>query len=308
MRSLSDIATKHAPKPPAGLVVARAQGDGEPEVVAHGEVRSGDVFELGSITKAVTGLLLADAVVRGEVALDTTLDELFAGARPLRLVDLATHTAGLPRLPLAMLRRAGLTNMTDPYEGTTVDELLADLDRVRIKRLRRHRYSNFGAALLGQALARRIGLPFAEALHVRVLAPLGVDEVWARDAPPVAQPHAKRGDPVPPWELGAYAPAGCLRGTAAGTLRLARACLDPPPAMAGAVDLALRHHASGVLMRPGLGWLESPAGKGQKMWWHNGATNGSRAFVGLVRATGVAVAVVANGARSMDAAGTAALS
>ena len=113
-------------------MLARRDPDGSVEVAGAGPVKHDGVFELGSITKAVTGLLLADAVVRGEVALDTRLEECLPGARP---------------------------------------------------RGRRMRYSNFGAALLGQALAARAGAPYDELVEERVLRPLGVGEVWARGAP-----------------------------------------------------------------------------------------------------------------------------
>jgi D-alanyl-D-alanine-carboxypeptidase/D-alanyl-D-alanine-endopeptidase len=304
---LADIAARFAPKPPAGIVVARARSDAPIEVAVSGPVEADGVFELGSVTKAVTGLLLADAVVRGEVALETTLDEVFDGARPLRLVDLATHTAGLPRLPLAMLRRAGFTNMTDPYAGTTVDQLLGDLAKVRVRRRGRRRYSNFGAALLGQALAARAGAPYEELVHCRILAPLGVTEVWAIGAPPVVQPHDKKGRPVPPWDLGAYAAAGSLRGTARGVLSLATACLSPPAPMADAVALALQPHARGRMLEPGLGWLRSPAGREHRMWWHSGGTHGSRSFVALVPETGAAAVALTNSPKSVDRAGQTAL-
>ena len=93
MSDLTELAARSAPKPPAGIVIARAR-DGAVEVAAAGPVEPDAVFELGSITKAVTGLLLADAMVRGEVRLDTTLDRCLPGARPLALGDLASHTAG----------------------------------------------------------------------------------------------------------------------------------------------------------------------------------------------------------------------
>jgi CubicO group peptidase (beta-lactamase class C family) len=293
-------AARHAPKPPAGIAIARLR-DGAIEVATAGPVAEDSVFELGSITKVVTGVLLADAVVRGEVALDTTLDACLDGARPLRLVDLATHTSGLPRVPFALLRRVGFTNTTDPYSATTVDELVADLAGVRVRR-RRVRYSNFGAALLGQALAARAGAPYEQLVEERVLRPLGVQEVWAHDAPPVVQPHDRRGRPVPPWDLGAYAPAGCLRGTVRGALALSTACLDPPAAMAEAVALALTPRAGGRTLQVGLGWLRSPAERGVRMWWHNGGTHGMRSFTGFVPEQRRAVAAVSNLARGVEGA------
>jgi serine-type D-Ala-D-Ala carboxypeptidase/endopeptidase len=299
---LAELAARRAPKPPAGLVLARRNRLGVVELATAGPVAQDAVFELGSITKAVTGLLLADAVVRGEVTLDTPLTDCLPGARPrapITLVELATHTAGLPRLPLAFLRRHGLTNMTSPYEASTVDELLGDLAAVRPRR-RRVRYSNFGAALLGQALAARAGEPYEALVHERVLGPLAVDEIWARAAPDVAQPHDRRGRPVPAWRLDAYAPAGCLRGTAPGALALALACLRPPAAMTETVALALTPHARRAGMDVGLGWMRTPAARDTQMWWHNGGTHGSRAFCGLVPATGVAVAAVTNSPKAPD--------
>ena len=119
MATLEDAIARRVPSPPAGIVAARLR-DGDIELAAAGPVTEDAVFELGSITKAVTGLLLADAVVRGEVALDTPLGDCLPGARALALGDLASHTAGLPRLPLAFLRRRGFFDLADPYAGTTV--------------------------------------------------------------------------------------------------------------------------------------------------------------------------------------------
>lgn len=264
-----------------------------------GPVRPDDVFELGSITKAVTGLLLADAVVRGEVTLETTLDECLPGARPLRLADLASHVSGLPRLPWPMVRR-GLRRRRDPYAATTLPEMLDDVAGVRLRRRRRPRYSNVGAALLGQAVAARAGGAYEDLVRERVLGPLGITGLWA-GSPPVAQPHDRRGRPVPAWTMGAYAPAGCLRGTVRGALALSTACLNPPAPMAAAVRLALTPRTGGFSVQFGLGWISSPLRRGSRMWWHNGGTGGSRAFTGFDPQTGVAVAAVANARGSVDA-------
>jgi CubicO group peptidase (beta-lactamase class C family) len=301
---LAALARRHAPKPPAGVVIARQRG-GAVEVASAGPIAADAVFELGSITKAVTGLLLADAVVRGEVELDTTLDACLPGARALALGALATHTAGLPRLPLALLRRVGFTNTTNPYSGTTVQELVDDLEHVRLRKPRR-RYSNFGAALLGQALAARAGAPYEQLVEQRVLRPLGIEEAWADGVTPVAQPHDRRGRPVEPWRLGAYAPAGCLRGSARGALAISTACIDPPPAMAEAVALALTPRAGNRMLEAGLGWLRSPAHRGARMWWHNGGTNGSRSFTAFIPEAGDAVAAVTNSPKAVEKAAKAA--
>ena len=125
MTGLQALADGAAAKPPAGLVLARRGAGGAIETVTAGPVDAGAVFELGSITKAVTGLLLADAAVRREVALDEPLAACLPGARPrapITLQELATHTAGLPRLPLGYLRRHAIRHRADPYARSTLPD------------------------------------------------------------------------------------------------------------------------------------------------------------------------------------------
>ena len=119
------VAGASLPGTGTGIVLARSVG-GEVEVATAGAVAEGESFELGSISKAVTGLLLADAVVRGEVTLETSLPELLPGAPDVTLGALADHTSGLPRVPWALLRRVGIRTTTDPYARTTIAELVDD--------------------------------------------------------------------------------------------------------------------------------------------------------------------------------------
>ena len=69
--------------------------------------------------------------------------------------------------------------------------------------------------------------------------------------------------------------------------------------MAAAVALALTpRKRRGPLQT---GWAGCAARRaGGRMWWHNGGTGGSRAFTGFVPEGGVAVAAVANAAKSPD--------
>jgi serine-type D-Ala-D-Ala carboxypeptidase/endopeptidase len=91
-------------------------------VAAEGPPVGADtVFEIGSVTKVFTSLLLAEAVRRGEVELGSPLRDLVpAGVRvpdrdgrQITLEQLATHTSGLPRSPLrwAAELRAALTGV-----------------------------------------------------------------------------------------------------------------------------------------------------------------------------------------------------
>jgi len=102
--------------------------------------------------------------------------------------------------------------------------------------------------------------------------------------------------------MGAYAPAGCLRGTARGTLALSIASMDPPASMAAAIALSLTPRRAGRALEAGLGWMRSAGTRGTRMWWHNGGTNGSRAFTGFIPERSQAFAAVTNSPRAMEGA------
>ncbi len=102
-------------KQSVGIVVGIIDANGQ-RVVAHGRLAKDDprpvdgdtVFEIGSVTKVFTALLLADMVERGAIRLDASVSQLLpqsvvmkraADGRPITLEHLATHMSGLPRLP-----------------------------------------------------------------------------------------------------------------------------------------------------------------------------------------------------------------
>lgn len=266
-------------------------------------------LELGSITKLFTGLLLADAVQRGELKLDDAVEAVLPDAltlrdstgAPLRWIDLATHRSGLPRLATNMAP----ADPADPY---------ADYDTAALWRfVRGHaatrprdavwEYSNLGYGLLGEALALRLGLPFEAALRHRVLRPLGLDGMALALAPqPAAAPtvpgHDTEGRPVPRWRFRAMAGAGALTGTIGEIARFARCVLglEPHP-LEAAVALATRRHAAGPgTAGMGLGWIIAPvpAPVGRTLLNHDGGTFGFSSSLWIDPAARLASAVVAN--------------
>lgn len=142
-------------------------------------------LEIGSISKALTGLLYADACSRGEVTPETTLGTLLPlpdkeiGA--ITLGSLSTHRSGLPRLPAGMnpLRRTVQmwTHGASPY-GETLEELLAQVRNTKL-RSPKVRYSNLGFQLLGHAVAQAAGQSFQTLLGDRLTRPLGLENTYA---------------------------------------------------------------------------------------------------------------------------------
>jgi CubicO group peptidase (beta-lactamase class C family) len=299
-----------------GMVVGVIEPDGR-RVVAHGSTGRGEgvgldgdtVFEIGSITKAFTALVLADMARRGEVALDdpaalylpegVTLPE--RGGRRITLTDLATHTSGLPRRPNNL-------TPTDPpnlYDGYTAQQLYACLASCELRHDigAAHLYSNLGTGLLGHLLARRAGVDFGTLVRERITGPLGMPDTGIALSPGqaarFATPHDQSLRPVSGFGLGVLAGAGALRSTGADLLTFLAALLgdsETSLAPALAVQLSVRRPTAGDDVQA-LGWRIS-----DEIVFHHGATRGHRCFLQFdpVRRAGVVVLTNTASARNDD--------
>ncbi|MFE4293228.1 serine hydrolase domain-containing protein [Streptomyces sp. NPDC056647] len=302
----------------AGLVVA-AYTAGETATLCRGFTdRTGTVpvtdrtrFELGSVTKTFTSLLLADLAVRGTVRLDDPL-----GARiPVRslprspvaaditLEHLATHTSGLPRLPPGLLRTALPSWTTNPYQAYPPDALLDSLAACRPRHTpgTRVRYSNFGVGLLGGLLTEQAASSYGALLRAHVLEPLALTDTTADAAEPQATGHW-HGRPRPPFLIPAMPAAGALRSSARDLLRYLRGLIAPhtttPPG--DPLNIALYEVTRARRRAPEgpelcLGWTRRVRpGPAPALYFHSGATRGFTAFIGFSQEPAVAVVALTN--------------
>lgn len=280
-------------------------------IIAHGtfaendkRVPNGDtLFEIGSVTKVFTALLLADAVQRGEVALDDPLSKHLPPEvkvpAAITLRHLATHTSALPRLPSNLAPKDG----NNPYADYTVAQLHEFLAGYALPRDpgTTYEYSNLGAGLLGQILARRAGTDYETLVRTRITAPLGMKSTGIKlsDAlqKRLAPGHDGQGRRVANWDLPTLAGAGALRSSANDMLQFLAATLrynSSPLSPAMSSLLASRRPTSAAGMDIALGWhiTTSPAGK--DLVWHNGGTGGYRSYAGYDPKSKTGVVVLAN--------------
>jgi len=273
--------------------------------VQGGEVEPGPdtVFEIGSITKVFTSLLLADMVERGEMRFEDPVAMYLPDAvsvpelngRAITLVDLATHTSGLPRLPTNL----DATNVVDPYATYGVDRLYAFLSGYRLPRApgAEWEYSNLGAGLLGHVLARHAGTSYEALLRTRILEPLGMRDtaITLSDAQRgrTAQGYDLAMNPVGLWGFTALAGAGAIRSTAADMLTFAAAWLglvEHPLEAAMARVLAVSRPGAGPAVQQHPGWAEI----GGAVLFHDGGTAGHRSAIAIRPGAARAVVVLSN--------------
>ncbi|MCW2528993.1 MAG: beta-lactamase [Pseudonocardiales bacterium] len=268
-------------------------------------------FEIGSITKGLTGMLLAEAIGRGEVTLETAIAALVpetatSPVGSLTMRELCTHTSGLPRLPRTPVTLARLVTSgwfgTDPYRHTTPSGVLAAARRQRLLHRGGYRYSNLGAAVLGHALARAAGTDYPTLLADRVLTPLGMHATGPSRDQAIARGWAASGRRPRAWLMNGYGPAGGgIISTVTDISLLASALLDRSAPGQAAVGPIGRVEPDRPRRSAGMFWVidEDPSSH-RTMVWHNGQTGGYSAFIALYPHTRRAVVVLANVARAAD--------
>ncbi|HEY5006841.1 MAG TPA: serine hydrolase, partial [Caulobacteraceae bacterium] len=270
-------------------------------------------FEIGSITKVFTALALADMVRDGEVKLDDPVAKFLPpevhmperNGKAITLVDLATHTSGLPRLPLDMAPK----DPANPYADYTMDQLYRFLSGYQLVRDpgSTWAYSNLGFGLLGDALADLAGTDYQTLVKQRVLTPLGMASTTIMltpdEAARMAVGHDSNLRPVENWDLPALAGAGALRSTANDLLSFVAANLDdpaPPLKADMALLLSVQRPTGTPNLSQALGWelLSTPAGE---IIQHGGGTGGFHTLIAFNRRTREGVVVLTNAETVMGA-------
>ena len=283
-----------------GVVAALLDGDGR-SVTAYGQSDSPNnrpldadtVFEIGSITKVFTALLFADMVVRGEVLPDDPVAKFLPGGvqvpefygKPITLLDLATYTSGLPRLP-SNFKPADKSN---PYADYTVGQLYDFLSIYKLSFApgTHYEYANLGFGLLGHALALRAGVSYEELVVSRICAPLGMDSTRIILSPSMKERLARGHDaslaPVANWDIPTLAGAGALRSTANDLLTFLDVSMGnrrTPLAAAMEMTFAERRPTGRGTPLVGQGWFVSTL-HNDEIVWKDGGTGGYASFVGF---------------------------
>ncbi|SBS73199.1 serine hydrolase [uncultured Microbacterium sp.] len=256
-------------------------------------------MEIGSLTKAMTGLVIADAVERGEIRLDAAVSTYLpqlggspAGAVTMR--ELVTHTAGYVAFgPDTMARGFWAAPLGHNFFSADDAQVIAEARAGTLESRGSYVYSTLGAATAGLAVAAATGMDYPELLRTRLFDPLGMtDTVVEEDRNAVEGGWSASGLPVQPWVMGAYAPGGGVVSTAHDLATFATALLEgtapgltamDPEAPAGADDTAV-----------GMFWHISDWSTGQTITWHTGQTGGYTTYFGIDRADGTAVILLSD--------------
>jgi serine-type D-Ala-D-Ala carboxypeptidase/endopeptidase len=300
-----------------GIVIGIIDADGTryysygvKSVKSKEPVNEHSVFEIGSITKTFTGILLADKVIKGEVKLEDPLQNyLPAGVTAptrngsaIKLVQLSNHTSSLPRMP----DNFSPANPANPFADYSEKQLYDFLNTHKLTRDigSEYEYSNYAAGLLGYIMAAKKGVEY-EKLMIDVIAkPLNLNNTRITLTPSMkanlALGHSS-GVEVENWDFTTLAGAGAIRSTAADMLTYLSANMGKVKSrLYPAMQLSHKNsRTESSSPRVGLGWHLANSDD-MEIIWHNGGTGGYRAFIGFTKGGDKGVVVLSNSNASVD--------
>ena len=280
-----------------------AKEDGKP-------VDENTIFEIGSISKVLTCIILADMVVNNEINLEDSIDKFLPeslkvpskNGKKITLLNLATHTSGLPRMH--SLLPDSKPDKKYEYTKDGMYDFLSDFELTR-EIGSQCEYSNTGGSLLSHVLSLQAGKSYEQTLKERILDRLGMDSTCVNECKELRDRFAK------PHHLGKVVDELNLPDDLAGSGGIKSSGKDMLTFLSfamGIKDSDLQdsfqmtqtvHHKINEIISIGLGWAIIHNGK-RNIVWHNGATDGFASFVGFDSDSKKGVLVLTNSQEIVD--------
>lgn len=293
-----------------GIVVALIDGEnveyysyGKADLKTGADVDENSIFEIGSISKTFTGIIVADEVVKGKMKLSDPISKYLSeytkvptrNDKSITIKDVATHSSSLPRMP----DNFAPANPNNPYADYTIEMAYDFISSVELTRDigERYEYSNLGLGMLGHILELQYDKDYEAIMVERIANPLGMNNTRIVFTPEMKKHLAKghnNGEEVENWDLPALAGAGAIRSSPVDMVKYVQAnmgVLKTPLYEAMQLSHKTAYENEDQKFKIGLTWHYSNDGE---IIQHGGATGGYRAFAGFIAGTEKGVVVLTN--------------
>ncbi len=270
------------------------------------------IYEIGSISKVFTAILLADQVLKGNMSVDDPIamylpdhvDVPMRNGKHITLGHLSDHTSSLPRMPDNFTP----SDPSNPYADYTPEQLYACLSSLKLEREigSEYEYSNLGQGLLGHILELKTGKSYEELLRDVITEPLGMNETRVAFSEHMKNNLAighSGGQETANWDIATLTGAGAIRSSTYDMLKFLAANLGlKKSALNEAMNMThvARHDKAGNAS-VGLGWhVRIDHENDQEYITHGGATGGYRAFAAINKKKKLGVVVLTNSTNDAD--------
>ncbi|NER10435.1 CubicO group peptidase, beta-lactamase class C family [Muriicola jejuensis] len=241
---------------------------------------SGSVFEIGSLSKVFTATLLANFILDKKIGLDDNINKYLNFSLKdnveISFKQLATHTSGLPRVPISL--SSPDLSLENPYKDYGEEELrlyLTEKLQLNNEPGTKSAYSNLGFGLLGYLLEQIDNTSYEDLLRTRIFSKYQMsNSTTIRDQ--VQEILIKglndSGDKVPNWDMATHIGAGGILSNVDNLSKFVLAQFDDKNE-----ELKLtraKHFKVDDNYSTGLAWGIITMDSGEVWDWHNGGTGG----------------------------------
>ena len=241
---------------------------------------SGSVFEIGSITKVFTATLLADFVLDKKIGLEDNINEHLDFSLKdnfqITFKQLATHTSGLPRVPISL--SSPNLSLENPYKDYGEEKLqfyLSEKLELIDEPGAKSSYSNLGFGLLGYLLEKIGNTTYEDLLQKRIFSKYNMSSSTTNRDPVreiLAEGLNDKGNPVPNWDMAVHMGAGGILSNIQDLSKFALAQFDDTNRELKSTRE--KHYTVDENYSTGLAWGLIKTNSGEVWDWHNGGTGG----------------------------------
>ncbi|AOW21081.1 serine hydrolase [Urechidicola croceus] len=299
-----------------GIVVALINGEnvdyysyGTADLITGRKVDENSIFEIGSISKTFTGIMIADEILKGKMKtsdpiskyLPETVKTPTRNGKEITIKDVATHSSSLPRMP----DNFNPSNPNNPYSDYTIEMAYEFVSRVELTRDigDKYEYSNLGLGMLGHILELQYKKNYDAVLVDKITSTLGMDNTRVEYTPEMLKNLAKghnQGEEVESWDLPAFAGAGGIRSSAVDMVKYIQANMGVIKSpLYDAMQWTHKNAYENESQKFKIGFTWHYFNDGVVIQ-HNGATGGYRAFAGFLKDTQKGFVVLTNSTEGVE--------
>jgi CubicO group peptidase (beta-lactamase class C family) len=294
----------------AGLSIVIIK-DGQTYFYHYGETKKGSkqlpdnntIYEIGSITKTFTGILLAKAIEDQKVSLyddvrkflPVKCSDLAFGNHPIILKHLANHTSQIPRIP-ENLDQQPYFDPKDPYKNYNPEILYDYLSTLQLKAMPgvAQEYSNTGMGLLGLILEKIYAMDYDKLMKTYIAKPLKMNSTHVKVPDNLKGKFATgyfNGTATPNWDFNDTQGFGALDSTPGDMALYLQANIDNViPYVKFSHEPTFKNGDEST----GLGWFILKTDTKNTLIWHNGGTYGFSSFMGYIKEKKCGIVILGN--------------
>ncbi|MFZ2657751.1 MAG: serine hydrolase domain-containing protein [Victivallales bacterium] len=310
-----------------GVVMPDAQtyvyGYGRTELDSGSTPNGRTIYSIGSVSKGFVSLLLFRMIEEGVIGRNETIGDILGpdfkpedeNVARITLVQLATHSSGMPRHPqtikLLYAFSCFLFTGNNFYEYIDSTEGIRYLNEVHLdkEQIGKYTYSNIGVGLLGYLLAKKADKSLTELLQEKIFMPLKMDDtaITLNDEQKHRLAVAYSGDqplfrfrntPLEPWKFTYFMEGtGAVYSTADDLLLYIKAQLglQAPSPLDAIIPKTQQIQVYADKTNVASGWLtEKPFLDTHEIYFQYGLTSGFNCYLGFDPVNKIGVVVLRN--------------